>query len=157
MSSQKSEGRMFTFVDYDISCRGVTETARAHLMKDRGRTKREAKSGLVSRNQSSPLLWMRPKEDNHRQDSDAPNTKTSDSGELDETAKPHISHYAAVIDFQGDSVTVSPFVRKPRLESPCSRSGAKSGRKEPFTSMTTRLRAALLIRTMAGRPKRAIG
>jgi hypothetical protein len=38
MSSQKSERKMFIFVEYDIKRRVVTEAARAHLMKDRIRS-----------------------------------------------------------------------------------------------------------------------
>ncbi|KIW62892.1 hypothetical protein PV04_09784 [Phialophora macrospora] len=125
MSSQNSEGRVFTFVDYDVNRRGVTETARAHLMKDRVRSKREARSEWVSRNQFSPLRWMRPKEDNHQQNAGRPEAKSSSSDESEEVAKPRISHYAAVIDFERDSVTVSPFVRKPRSQSPRSRTGTK--------------------------------
>jgi hypothetical protein len=125
MSSQNSEGRVFTFVDYDINRRGVTETARAHLMKDRVRSKREARSEWVSRNQFSPLRWMRPKEDNHQPNAGRPDAKSSSSDESEEATKPRISHYAAVIDFERDSVTVSPFVRKPRSQSPRSRTGTK--------------------------------
>ncbi|OCT46418.1 hypothetical protein CLCR_01198 [Cladophialophora carrionii] len=126
MSSRNSEGRVFTFVDYDINRRGVTDTARAHLMKDRVRSKREARSEWVSRNQFSPLRWMRPKEDNHQPNTGRPDVKLSSSDESEAVTKPRISHYAAVIDFERDSVTVSPFVRKPRSQSPRSRMGTKS-------------------------------
>ncbi|KAH0841550.1 hypothetical protein AYO21_01210 [Fonsecaea monophora] len=130
MSNQKPEGRVFTFVDYDINRRGVTETARAHLMKDRVRSKREARSEWVSRNQFSPLRWMRPKEENAQSNPDGSNATPSGLGESDGATKRRISHYAAVIDFQRDSVTVSPFLRKPRSESPRSRTAAKG---EPRT------------------------
>lgn len=126
MASQKSEGRVFTFVDYDINRRGVTDTARAHLMKDRVRTKREARSEWVSRNQFSPLRWMRPKQENHQPESDTPNAKPSSSDESDDVTTPRISHYAAVIDFQRDSIVVSPFVRKGRSQSPRPRKARKT-------------------------------
>ncbi|KIW99073.1 uncharacterized protein Z519_00736 [Cladophialophora bantiana CBS 173.52] len=132
MSDQKSEGRVFTFVDYDINRRGVTETARAHLMKDRVRSKREARSEWVSRNQFSPLRWMRPKEENAQPSPGPTNASLSKSGESDKAKKNRISHYAAVIDFQKDIVTVSPFLRKPRSESPRSRTTVRS---EPRTKL----------------------
>ncbi|OQV08127.1 hypothetical protein CLAIMM_12445 [Cladophialophora immunda] len=132
MSNSKSEGRVFTFVDYDINRRGVTETARAHLMKDRVRSKREARSEWVSRNQFSPLRWMRPKEENAGPNPEATDAALSQSGESGRATKNRISHYAAVIDFQRDSVTVSPFLRKPRSESPRPRTAIKP---EPRTKL----------------------
>ncbi|KAJ9605275.1 hypothetical protein H2200_009932 [Cladophialophora chaetospira] len=126
MSVGNSEGREFTFVDYDINRRGVTDTARAHLMKDRVRSKKEARTEWVSRNQFSPLRWMRPKEDNHQPNVDSSNAKSSSSDESEEGAQPRMSHYAAVIDFQRDSVMVSPFVGKPRSKSPGSGIGIRS-------------------------------
>ncbi|EXJ53825.1 hypothetical protein A1O7_09161 [Cladophialophora yegresii CBS 114405] len=126
MSSRNPDGRVFTFVDYDINRRGVTDTARAHLMRDRVRSKREARSEWVSRNQFSPLRWMRPKEDNNQPNPGRPDAKPSSSDESEEVTKPRISHYAAVIDFERDCVTVSPFARKPRSQSPRSRKGTKS-------------------------------
>ncbi|KIX98306.1 uncharacterized protein Z520_05607 [Fonsecaea multimorphosa CBS 102226] len=132
MSQQQPEERVFTFVDYDINRRGVTETARAHLMKDRVRSKREARSEWVSRNQFSPLRWMRPKEENGQPNPDTTNAPSARAGESDRATKNRISHYAAVIDFQRDSVTVSPFLRKPRSESPRSRTAVKA---EPRTKL----------------------
>src|ERR1700761_3320485 len=126
MASQRSEGRVFTFVDYDINHRGVTEKARAHLMKDRVRSKREARSEWVSRNHFSPLRWMRPKEDSHQPNSSTPNAKSSDADESEEATNPPVLHYATIIDFQRDSVTTSPFVRKPRSRSPRPRTGTRA-------------------------------
>lgn len=63
-SNQKQEDQTFTFIDYDINRRGVTQSARAHLMKNRVKSKREAKSEWMQRNRFSPLRWMRPKGEN---------------------------------------------------------------------------------------------
>lgn len=123
MTTTKPEGgRTFTFVDYDINRRGVTERARAHLMKDRVRSKRAARSEWVSRNQISPLRWMRPKEDNAQPDPAKSTASVSPSppGESGKVApnRVGISHFAAVIDFQNDSVMPSPPTIATRSESP---------------------------------------
>ncbi|KAK6367296.1 hypothetical protein LTS17_010221 [Exophiala oligosperma] len=94
MTKETPGARSFTFVDYDINRRGVTDVARAHLMKDRVRSKREARSEWLSRNQFSPLRWMRPKEENGEASPDA------------------------VIDFQKDNVTSAPLARGLRSISP---------------------------------------
>lgn len=97
-------------------------------MKDRVRTKREARSEWVSRNQCSPLRWMRPKHDDHQPEVDISNATSNES---EETTQPRISYYAAVIDFQCDSVTLSPFRAKSRSEPPRSRKGTRSSPRRP--------------------------
>lgn len=99
MSNQ--EEQTFTFVDYDINRRGVTQSARAHLMKNRVRSKREAKSEWMQRNRFSPLRWMRPKGENL----DMPGTDTStirrtQSNESLGHPTSSASHLSSVIDFQ---------------------------------------------------------
>lgn len=115
-TNPKKEDRTFTFVDYDINRRGVTQTARAHLMKDRVRSRREARSEWVLRNQFSPLRWMRPKEENADiLDADTSTTRRAYSSELPRQATGSMSHYSAVIDFQRDpSLPTDP----PDLENP---------------------------------------
>ena len=118
MLLSSSEARAFTFVGYDINRRGVTDHARAHLMRDRVRNKKEARSEWVTRNQGSTLRWMRPKEVNNHPNSDIPSARSPISDESDEASDRQMSHYSAVIDFQRDCVTVSPFVSKARSRSP---------------------------------------
>jgi hypothetical protein len=102
-TNPKKEERTFTFVDYDINRRGVTQTARAHLMKDRVRSKREARSEWVLRNQFSPLRWMRPKEENQDMvNADTSTARRAYSSESPRPAGGSMSHYSAVIDFQKD-------------------------------------------------------
>lgn len=58
MLNQAGNGqKTFTFVGYDINQRGISSTARAHLMKDRVRLKRESRSEWIFRNQFTPLPW----------------------------------------------------------------------------------------------------
>ena len=122
MSTDKPEqGRLFTFVDYDINRRGVTEVARTHLMKDRVRSKREARSEWRSRNQFSPLRWMQPKVTKDEPGTDTVAAKLKDPQEL--LAQPSLprrsmSHYAAVIDFQRDMATIESANKKSRSMSP---------------------------------------
>lgn len=116
-TNSKKEERTFTFVDYDINRRGVTQTARAHLMKDRVRSKREARSEWVLRNQFSPLRWMRPKEDNQNMvEADTSTARRAYSSESPRPARGSMSHYSAVIDFQRESglSTDSPDLDQPK-------------------------------------------
>jgi len=125
-TNPKKEDRTFTFVDYDINRRGVTQTARAHLMKDRVRSKREARSEWVLRNQFSPLRWMRPKEENpDTLDADNSTARRAYSSESPREATSSMSHYSAVIDFQRDS-------------------GFSTESPDPETTKTSELGAAVL-------------
>lgn len=121
-TDKQEQGRLFTFVDYDINRRGVTEVARTHLMKDRVRSKREARSEWISRNQFSPLRWMRPKaakgvpgtdtEPAHPQHCNESNRETC-------LSRRPMSHYAAVIDFEKDGqAAIEPVKKKSRSMSP---------------------------------------
>ncbi|KAL6249170.1 hypothetical protein RBB50_004233 [Rhinocladiella similis] len=118
MTKETPGARSFTFVDYDINRRGVTDVARAHLMKDRVRSKREARSEWMSRNQFSPLRWMRPKEENGEACPDGIDASMCRAGESTGIAKKPMSHYAAVIDFQKDNVTSAPLIKDLRSTSP---------------------------------------
>ncbi|KIX03608.1 uncharacterized protein Z518_07161 [Rhinocladiella mackenziei CBS 650.93] len=117
MATKKREGRSFTFVDYDINRRGVTETARAHLMKNRVRSKRDARSEWVSRNQFLPLRWMRPKEENPESGPNASNEQPDIPAKSGKVIRNVISHYSAVIDFQKDNVRFSPQPQRKRSRS----------------------------------------
>ncbi|KAK5034756.1 hypothetical protein LTR13_006413 [Exophiala sideris] len=122
MSTDKPEkGRLFTFVDYDINRRGVTEVARTHLMKDRVRSKREARSEWISRNQFSPLRWMQPKATKDEPGTDTVAANLKDPKEVNAqpslTRRP-MSHYAAVIDFQNDMAMTESVKKKSRSMSP---------------------------------------
>jgi hypothetical protein len=90
-------------------------------MKDRVRSKREARTEWASRNQASPLRWMRPKEDNHEPNQRVSYARSPRIDESEKSPEPRMSHYAAVIDFEQDKVTISPFLGTPRSESPQSR------------------------------------
>ncbi|KIW10863.1 hypothetical protein PV08_10162 [Exophiala spinifera] len=108
MSKEAPGPRPFTFVDYNLNQRGVTDVARAHLMKDRVRSKREARSEWISRNQFSPLRWMRPKKGNGESSPDSIHESLNRVGESTGIASRPMSHYAAVIDFQKDKVINAP-------------------------------------------------
>ncbi|KAI1609949.1 hypothetical protein EDD36DRAFT_60959 [Exophiala viscosa] len=122
MSTDKPEkGRLFTFVDYDINRRGVTEVARTHLMKDRVRSKREARSEWISRNQFSPLRWMQPKATKDEPGTETMAANLEDQQELPtrpSLARRPMSHYAALIDFQKDMATIESVQKKSRSMSP---------------------------------------
>lgn len=114
MSSNTPDGLAFTFVDYDINRTGVTNIARAHLMKHRARSKREARSEWISRNQFSPLRWMRPKEEHGKTGPAGMAGALQSTGESTAMLKTPMLHYAAVIDFKKDNVTIAPLTKKPR-------------------------------------------
>ncbi|EXJ93194.1 hypothetical protein A1O3_01751 [Capronia epimyces CBS 606.96] len=143
MASKNQEGgRTFTFVDYDINRRGVTDLARAHLMKDRVRSKREANSKSLSRNHFLPLRWMYPKEENGGQKPDfAHSTATATAAAAPDRQlgiqRPLISDYASVIDFPKDIVPLSALTSRSRSVSPSS-----SGRKQVDTSQNAATRQA---------------
>ncbi|KEF54397.1 uncharacterized protein A1O9_09563 [Exophiala aquamarina CBS 119918] len=134
-ANPKKEDRTFTFVDYDINRRGVTETARAHLMKDRVRSKREARSEWVLRNQFSPLRWMRPKEENTEiLDANTLPVRRAHSSESPRQATSSMSHYSAVIDSQRDPglSTNSPDLEK--LEASAIGTGVYRGKPRSLDS-----------------------
>ncbi|KAK7888031.1 hypothetical protein LTR67_009426 [Exophiala xenobiotica] len=114
MSTNRPDGLAFTFVDYDINRTGVTNIARAHLMKHRARSKREARSEWISRNQFSPLRWMRPKQKHGEASPAAMNDSLQHTSESTAMLKKPMLRYTAVIDFQKDNVTSVPLTKKPR-------------------------------------------
>ncbi|KAK5334029.1 hypothetical protein LTR98_009941 [Exophiala xenobiotica] len=128
MSTNRPDGLAFTFVDYDINRTGVTNIARAHLMKHRARSKREARSEWISRNQFSPLRWMRPKQKHGEASPAAMNDSLQHTSESTAMLKKPMLRYTAVIDFQKDNVTSVPLTKKPRSVS--SQTGASRERPE---------------------------
>ncbi|EXJ91390.1 hypothetical protein A1O1_04502 [Capronia coronata CBS 617.96] len=120
-TKKQQQRRTFTFVDYDINRRGVTESARAHLMKDRVRSKREARLDWLSRNRASSLRGMRPKKENGGRTPGsvcaAPEQDNVNSG------RDPITCYAAVFDFQKDNMESLPLTTNPRSVSPRLNSG----------------------------------
>lgn len=111
---QPEKRRSFTFVDFDINRRGVTDVARAHLMKDRLRSKREARSEWVARNQFLPLRWMRPKGEGGQSTLDAANKPTRLSADVERPRRNPTSHSALLVHSQEDSVTGNPFTKGSR-------------------------------------------